>query len=196
MIADTRDRSIRQGILLLALILLWGCAHVYHSAPVEESRKTPSSTGVQSTDIDKVEALRSALANLNGHADRNEAAKLAETAIQYSNFLAAEYQVVRPAVWHNVLVRMGVKDRGLCYHWTEDLMKRLQRLELKYYRLHWGVAYRGSELREHNSVVVTANGQAFEDGIILDPWRNSGNLYWARVKVDHYPWKVRPPEEW
>lgn len=196
MIPDSHDRNIRQGIWLLTLILLCGCAHVHHPTPVEKSHEGPSHSGAQSTDIDKVEALQAALANLNGHADRTEAAKLAETAIQYSNFLAAEYQVVRPAVWHNVLVRMGLKDRGLCYHWTEDLMKRLQRLELKYFRLHWGVAHRGSELREHNSVVVTADGQAFEDGIILDPWRNSGNLYWARVKADYYPWKVRPPEEW
>jgi hypothetical protein len=70
-------------------------------------------------------------------------------------------------------------------------MQRLVLLELKNFQLHWGVAHRGSELREHNSVVVTARGQKFEEGIVLDPWRNSGELYWARVKNDRYPWKER-----
>jgi hypothetical protein len=91
---------------------------------------------------------------------------------------------------------MGFKDRGLCYHWTEDLLKRLRSLNLKTYRLYWAVAHRGSELREHNSVVITARGQAFEDGIILDPWRRSGDLYWAKVRADHYPWIERPSSEW
>jgi hypothetical protein len=58
------------------------------------------------------------------------------------------------------------------------------------------VAYRGSELREHNCVVITAEGQDFFRGIVLDPWRNSGNLYWARVTADSYPWKVLPPSDW
>jgi hypothetical protein len=53
--------------------------------------------------------------------------------------LIAEYNLVRPAEVHNVLVRIGVKDRGLSYHWTEDLMKRLQSLKLETYQLHWGV---------------------------------------------------------
>jgi hypothetical protein len=128
--------------------------------------------------------------------DETEARILAETAVRESAVLAEEYQLVRPAVSHNLLVVFGVKDRGLCYHWTEDLMKRLQTLDLKSVQLHWGVAYRGSELREHNCVVITARGQPFFQGIVLDPWRNSGNLYWARVTKDSYPWKVLPPSDW
>ena len=124
-----------------------------------------------------------------------EARQVAETAITYSEDLAADYELVRPAILHNVFVRMGLKDRGLCYHWTEDLIKRLRSLDLKTYQLHWGVAYRGSELREHNSVVITATGEAFEKGMVLDPWRNSGDLYWALIETDTYPWKKLPPNE-
>jgi hypothetical protein len=75
-------------------------------------------------------------------------------------------------------------------------MMQLQTLELQTYQLHWGVAYRGSELREHNSVVITAKGQAFEKGLVLDPWRNSGDLYWTLVGEDNYPWEELPPSEW
>ena len=85
----------------------------------------------------------------------------------YSYQLADEYRVVRPAVLHNVLIRVGLKNRGLCYHWAEDLLKQLNALDLKNYQLHWGVAHRGSELREHNSVVITASGQAFERGLVF-----------------------------
>lgn len=144
----------------------------------------------------KVEWLQDDLAALGQQSDQLEAKQVAETAIIYSNQLADEYQLVRPAVLHNLLIQVGLKDRGLCYHWTEDLLKRLQALELRTYQLHWGVAYRGSDLREHNSVVITARGQAFEKGMVLDPWRNSGDLFWALINADKYPWKKLPPSDW
>ena len=144
----------------------------------------------------KVEWLQDDLTALSQQSDQLEARQVAETAITYSNQLADEYRLVRPAVLHNLLIRVGLKDRGLCYHWTEDLIKRLQALDLRTYQLHWGVAHRGSELREHNSVVITARGQAFEKGMVLDPWRNSGDLYWTMIKTDRYPWKELPPSEW
>ncbi len=145
---------------------------------------------------EKIQLLQEDLAALNQQADLLEAGQVAETAVTYTNQLAEEYHLVHPAVLHNVLIRLGLKDRGLCYHWTEDLLKKLQSLELRSYQLRWGVAHRGSELREHNSVVITARGQPFEKGMVLDPWRNSGDLYWALIKTDRYPWKERPPSEW
>jgi hypothetical protein len=41
----------------------------------------------------------------------------------------------------------------------------------------------------HSTVVVTARNQPFEKGLVLDPWRNSGRLYWIPVKADRYPWE-------
>jgi len=184
------------GILLLAVFLLVACS----SAPRASrgpSGKSPSSDGaVKDVYLEKIGALQNDVSALNRQANVLEARQIAETAVTYSKDLAEEYDLVRPAVLHNVFVRMGLKDRGLCYHWTEDLIQRLQSLDLKTYQLHWGVAYRGSELREHNSVVITANRDAFENGMVLDPWRNSGDLYWALVKADNYPWKELPPGEW
>jgi hypothetical protein len=141
-------------------------------------------------------SLRLALAALGPGTDPTEAGIVAETAVTYSDRLAEEYRVVPPARLHNLLIQVGLRDRGLCYHWTEDLMQRLQALDLRTYQLHWGVAHRGSDLREHNSVVITANGQPFEAGLLLDPWRNSGDLYWAVVTTDSYPWQELPASEW
>ena len=180
------------------LIGLLGCAkaNVYYPG---NGASNPVASGSPSDDQvywDKVKQLEQELIGLSATIDKTEARILAETAVREAAVLAEEYQLVRPAVSHNLLVVFGVKDRGLCYHWTEDLMKRLDALDLKSVQLHWAVAYRGSELREHNCVVITGSGQPFLQGIVLDPWRNSGNLYWARVTKDSYPWKVLPPSDW
>lgn len=180
------------------LIGLMGCvrANVYYP---DNSVSAPAISGNRSDAQiywDKINTLEQELIALNATVDETDAQILAETAVRESAVLAKEYQLVRPALAHNLMVVLGMRKRGLCHHWTQDLMKRLEALNLKSFQLHWGVAYRGSELREHNSVVVTARGQDFFEGIVLDPWRNSGNLYWARVADDSYPWKVLPPSDW
>ena len=172
------------AIGLLAATLISGCAG---------NRAASLSPERMSSNAD---ALRRELAALGSGTDTVEAGMVAETAVSYSGRLAEEYRVVPPARLHNLLIQVGIKDRGLCYHWTEDLMKRLQALDLRTYQLHWGVAHKGNDLREHNSVVITANGQPFATGLLLDPWRNSGDLYWAVVDTDRYPWEELPASEW
>ncbi len=68
-------------------------------------------------------------------------------------------------------------------------MRELQTLRLTTLELHWAEA-RPRTLREHNSVVITARGTPFLEGIVLDGWRNSGRLYWSPVALDRsYPWR-------
>jgi hypothetical protein len=38
---------------------------------------------------------------------------------------------------------------------------------------------------ENNALVVTARGQRFEDGIVLDAWRRAGRLWWSPVMKDY-----------
>lgn len=183
---------------LCLLIIVSGCAKAKVYYPDNGSYNATASDIQADARIyrQKVKQLEHVLVALNETVDKTEAMKVAETAVRESAVLAEEYELVRPAVAHNLLIVLGIKGRGLCYHWTEDLMKRLQALDLKSLQLYWGVAYRGSELREHNCVVVTAKGQSFFKGIVLDPWRNSGNLFWAQVTKDSYPWKVLPSSDW
>jgi hypothetical protein len=182
--------------LLLLVLLLSGCSGT-RPVHLQSSENPARSQGTVNDEyLEKISALRNDLAHLNRQANLLEAQQIAETAITYSGDLAEKYDLVRPAVLHNVLVRIGIKDRGLCYHWAEDLLRQLQLLDLKTYQLHWGVAHRGSELREHNSVVITARGKPFETGMVLDPWRNSGDLYWALIQTDKYPWVELPHSEW
>jgi hypothetical protein len=189
---------LRYIATLCLLIIVSGCAkaNVYYPGNGSFNATTSGNQADAQIYREKVKQLEQVLIALDETVDKTEAMMVAETAVRESAVLAEEYQLVRPAVAHNLLIALGLKDRGLCYHWTEDLMKRLQALDLKSLRLYWGVAHRGSELREHNCVVVSAKEQGFFKGIVLDPWRNSGNLFWARVTQDDYPWKVLPPSDW
>jgi len=170
---------------VFAAACLAGCAAPRAAVQLETAR-------VES----KIAALQTSLKKLGKATDPDEARRVAETAVTDSMRLAEQYRMAPPARWHNLLIQMGLRERGLCFHWTEDLMKRLQALNLRTYRLHWGVAHQGSDLREHNSVVITALSQPFENGLVLDPWRNSGDLYWAAVRQDEYPWVPLPPDQW
>ena len=192
------ESAIKYIPALCLLIVVSGCAkaNVYYPGNGSFNATTSGIQADAQIYREKVKQLEQVLIALSETVDKTEAMMVAETAVRESAVLAEEYQLVRPAVAHNLLIALGLKDRGLCYHWTEDLMKRLQALDLKSLQLYWGVAHRGSELREHNCVVVSARGQSFFKGIVLDPWRNSGNLFWARVTKDDYPWKVLPPSDW
>jgi len=143
-----------------------------------------------------VPSLRDSLAALAPTVRQEEAQRAAACAFEVAQRLEQEYAPIGPPLFHNLLINLGLKKRGLCCHWTEDMLAPLQALRLQTLDLHWGVARAGT-LREHSSVVVTAKGQAFEEGIVLDAWRHSGRLYWAFVAVDRYPWKKgvtnRPP---
>jgi len=119
----------------------------------------------------------------------DESQRLARAAIAHSQSLADEYRISRPPLLHNVLVNVGLKDRGLCWHWTEDLLAYLRELRFEHYDFHWATAYRGQLFREHNSVIVTARGSPLATGLVLDPWRHSGELYWVPVGEDTYPWE-------
>ena len=116
-----------------------------------------------------------------------EALRIAQSAEATSRTLARRYRVVGPPLFHNFLVNTGFRQRGLCFQWAEDLLAQLQTVKRESLELHWGVARAGT-WREHNCVVVVAEGRPFRSGIVLDAWRHAGHLYWAPVALDHYPW--------
>ena len=116
--------------LLLISLLFSGCSGTRPTYRQQPDNSATSPGAVKDEYLEKFGALRNDLANLNRQTNMQEARQVAETAITYSSDLAEKYNLVRPAILHNVLVRIGLKDRGLCYHWTEDLMKQLQLLDL------------------------------------------------------------------
>ena len=144
-------------------------------------------------DAQRVTHLVEELRQLSPNVHRHDAQRLAAEAHSAARHLAREYRAVRSPHFHNFLVNAGVKKRGLCHHWARDLGEQLAQLNLRTLVLRWGIA-RGGTLREHNAVVVTARGQPFERGVVLDAWRHSGRLFFTAVADDRYPWKEDPSE--
>src|SRR5215472_166933 len=131
----------------------------------------------------KAEELANQLARLSRRVDPNEAKILAECAYATVARLREEYRPFGTPIFNNFLVYHGLRKRGYCYQWSEDLLVALDKLELKTLELHWGDAYRDT-WRENNCLVVTARGQPFDRGMILECWRHFGHLRWNLVPSD------------
>jgi hypothetical protein len=135
----------------------------------------------------KAEELGNQLARLSRRVDPNEAKVLAECAYATVAQLRKEYRMFGTPIFNNFLVYHGWRKRGYCYQWTEDLLLALDTLKLKTLELHWADAYRDT-WRENNCLVVTAKGQPFERGMILECWRHFGHLRWNLVPSDQDPY--------
>jgi len=142
---------------------------------------------VPSKDSAKAEELGNQLAKLSRKVDPNEAKLLAECAYATVARLRQEYRMFGTPIFNNFLVYHGWRKRGYCFQWTEDLLLALDTLKLKTLELHWGDAYRDT-WRENNCVVVTAKGQPFDRGMILEAWRHFGYLRWNLVRSDQDPY--------
>ena len=118
--------KLNYSILLLFVVFLSACVSSQHRDQITSESDKGQDRRKAETQWSKVGSLQDDLAALNRQANLPEARRVAEAAIQFSSYLADEYRLVRPAILHNLLVRTGLKDRGLCHHWTVDLMKRLQ----------------------------------------------------------------------
>jgi hypothetical protein len=151
-----------------------------------------STRATHASDEKSIAGFRDAIVALAPDVDPREAELLSTTAHTTARELAREYRVVGPSVFQNFLIHIGVRERGFCFHWAHDIGERLRALRPRTLVLHWGAASAGTRL-EHNCVVVTARGQPFGDGYIIDGWRNAGRLLWWPVKKDNsYVWKEDP----
>jgi hypothetical protein len=141
---------------------------------------------IQAKDERSIKDLTKALVGLGADVDPAEAQAVSVTAHTTARKLARDYRVVLNPEFTVFLVNIGMRKRGWCGHWAQDIGARLKELNLKTLVLHWGVAFDKTS-SENNCIVVTARNQRFEDGIIIDGWRRAGRLFWCPViKDDEY----------
>src|SRR6266480_6595385 len=134
-------------------------------------------------------SLRTRIAALSPTVSPEEARRVAYTAYMTGRDLHREWRVAWLPGIQNFLVNRGARKGGLCFQWAAELLLRLDALKLQTLELHWGESFPGT-MGEHNVIVVTAKGQSFTQGILLDNWRYSGHLDWAPVVSDtEYDWK-------
>jgi hypothetical protein len=145
-----------------------------------------------------VTALAKQLRALSPSVTEQDATTLAREAHAYPLHLANVWQISSPPLINNLLRNQGKVEYGLCIDWTYAMRQRMRALGLNSFDWYWGIANEGSDLFEHSTLVATAKGDTFDKGVVLDPWRNSGKLYWARIGSDaKYEWKpYTEPEGW
>src|SRR5438874_3347639 len=153
------------------------------TAATKGEQPSSFSTSLSKDESPNAQKLASNIAALSPSVDRNEARLLAESSYATVSRLRQQYRMFGTPIFNNFLVYHGFRKRGYCYQWTEDLLLALDALKLKTLELHWGEAY-ADTYRENNCLVVTAKGQPFERGMILEAWRHFGHLRWNLVLSD------------
>ena len=140
-----------------------------------------------------VARLEQAILALGPEVDPEEAHRAARISYEHTHRLALEYQITDPPIIHNTKVNMGVKPRGLCWHWAKDMETRLKQEDFQTLDLHRAIANaKNPILLEHSTVIISRGGDTMYDGIVLDPWREGGVLFWSPTRDDHrYTWHPR-----
>ena len=181
-------KMIRVSFILSALILLSACTSIRYDGVGIDKKGNTLVSAIVTEDVMKIEALRKAIMTLGPNIQASEANFVAREAVLHPKVLANRYKLMSPPLLHNVLVNYGKRPRGLCWQWTHDMGKQINR-PMKSLQFFHGVAFRRNYWKEHSTLVVAAIGKGVPEGIVLDPWRDSGVLFWSHVKDDKkYPW--------
>ncbi|MBT5001110.1 MAG: hypothetical protein HOI86_06555 [Tateyamaria sp.] len=149
-------------------------------------------TATSNYDEKNIDRLAFEIEQLGPSVSAEEASRASYIAHTYSLQLAKEYNVTTSAMAHNQLVVHGLRKRGYCNHYTEDLSKRLKQEDFRTLTVHWAVSPPAPLRIIHHSVIISPRGGTIDDGILLDPWRNSGVLFYSKPQDDErYDWRTR-----
>jgi len=143
-------------------------------------------------ELSRTQQLYALLIKYNPKVSRSEAMQLSKTAITYSRTLALKYNANTTPLIHNALVNMKLRDRGLCFQWADDLQSKLNQYGFKTMKIH-AIGANVNRYDEHNALVVLPIGSRdLKQGVLLDPWRRSGELLFMPITEDtKYKWDFR-----
>jgi hypothetical protein len=187
---------------LLALLALTACATPPQDAsraaappdaiPAVSQRTAPGvSQDTAAADRRTIAELTQAIRALGDGVDPAEAARAAHVAVTHSRQLARDYGVTDPPLVHNAKVHLGLRPRGLCFEWADDLEARLAQENFRTLTLHRAISPGRPFRIEHSTVIIARTGDSLFDGQILDPWRDGGTLYWGPTRADRFDWRPR-----
>jgi hypothetical protein len=163
-----------------AVLVIFGA---WTSPALSDQQQQLYSFQVQKGDVAKAEKLADEVASLSPRVNRDEAKLLADCAFATVTKLRREYRMFGTPIFNNFLIYHGLRKRGYCYQWSEDLLVAFDKLNLKSLEVRWG-EHDPNTWRENNCIVVTAKGQPFKRGIMMECWRHLGHLYFGPVASD------------
>lgn len=141
---------------------------------------------------DQVGELTRTMLGMAPDVDPAEAARASQIAFDYTRQLAAQYEITDPPLIHNTKVNMGLRPRGLCWHWAEDMERRLNAEGFETLEMHRAIAVGRGVRIDHSTAIISRKGDAHQQGVVLDPWRQGGVLFFAPVSEDtRYFWEAR-----
>ena len=166
----------RTMALMMAMIVLAACGNI---AP--EDRPIPTEL--------EIAKLAEGIANLGPDVDPEEAMRAARISFEHTRALAISYEIVDGPMVHNTKVNMGLKPRGLCWHWAEDMEKRLKAENFETLVIHRAIANATNWRIEHSTAVISQRGDDMYKGMVVDPWRLGGTLAFNPTVADpDYEW--------
>ena len=161
--------------ILMGVLVLAGCG-----APIDTSN-------------DPVGDLAREIQSLDPAVDPAEARRAAEISYSHATQLALDYEVTTTPILHNAKVNTGLKERGLCFHYAIDMQARLEQEEFKTLVMLRAIAEPKTDFNiDHSTAIIAARGDDIYDGVVLDPWRYGGDLFWSLTTEDtRYNWEPR-----
>lgn len=137
----------------------------------------------------EIAKLAEGIAALGPDVDPNEAMRAARISFNHTRELAIAYEIVDGPMVHNTKVNMGLKPRGLCWHWAEDMEKRLKAENFETLVIHRAIANATNWRIEHSTAIISQRGDDMYKGIVVDPWRLGGTLTFTPTASDpDYEW--------
>lgn len=174
MFVPPRLRSSFATFALAASLALAGYASPGQGAPLGELVLASSAEDP---------ALTARLRALSPTVNPQEARRVAYISYTTGLELARKWEMGSSPTMHSFLINIGAKKAGYCHQFATELLLRLHAQNLKTLELHWAESDAGTDT-EHNVIAVTARGQPFAQGIMLDNWRRSGRLLWGPLNGD------------
>lgn len=173
-------KTIAYLLSFLAFLMAAGCAK-------------PPAAGLAPASRQDIAELTQSINALGTNVDPDEARRAAQIAYEYPLQLAKEYRITDHPLIHNVKVNRGTRPRGLCWQWADDLQIRLLQENFQTLALHRAIANSDNPiLIEHSTVIISSLGGDQNQGIVLDPWRYGGALFWSPTLSDpKYKWIPR-----
>ena len=172
--------QVQSRTYFAAVLVIFGA---WTSPALSDQQQQLYSFQVQKGDVAKAEKLADEVASLSPRVNRDEAKLLADCAFATVTKLRREYRMFGTPIFNNFLIYHGLRKRGYCYQWSEDLLVAFDKLNLKSLEVRWG-EHDPNTWRENNCIVVTAKGQPFKRGIMMECWRHLGHLYFGPVASD------------
>ncbi len=135
------------------------------------------------------DSLAIQLQTLDKKLDTKQAQLISKNVLTVSKEIKEEFDPLPFPWFNNFLVNIGLKEKGLCWEYRDALLLKLKPKVAPLTLLP--VVANIDKLNEHNAVVIASKDTKFQDTLLVDLWRKSGELYIIKVGDDRkYKWSI------